>query len=49
MVVVGFGTIRPFNFEILSHEAIANQSEKVGLSPIQQPPYSRVPLKGRNF
>ena len=38
-----------FNIAIFSREAIANQSEKVGMSQIQQPPYSRVPLKGRNF
>ena len=38
-----------FNIAIFSRKAIANQSEKVGLSQIQQPPCSRVPLKGRNI
>ena len=38
-----------FNIEIFPHEVIANQSEKVGMSQIQQPPYSCVPWKGRNF
>ena len=38
-----------FKIRISPNEAIANQSEKVGLSQIQEPPYSCVPLKGRNF
>ena len=30
-------------------EAVVNQSEKSGMSQIQRPPYSSIPLKGRNF
>ena len=38
-----------FNIRIFPNEAIANQSEKVGMSQIQQPPYSSAPWEGRNF
>ena len=38
-----------FDIQIFPHKAKANQSENVGMSQIQQPPYSSVPWKGRNF
>ena len=38
-----------FNIWIFPNEAIANQTEKVGMFQIQQPPYNSVPWKGRNF
>ena len=36
------------NIRISSTKAMANQSEKVGMIQIQQPPYSSAPWKGRN-
>ena len=43
------GSVKGVSKTAASPQAKANQSEKVGMSQIQQPPYSSVPWKGRNF